>query len=231
MIKAVFLDIDDTLLDFEAYVRQSMKDGFEKFHLGVFDESIYQTFKKINTQVWHELELGTLSYAELLKTRWNRVFAALNIDFDGVTFETYFKGCLFDSAIPVDGAMDILSYLQDRYLLCAASNGPYEQQVNRLKLGGMLPFFSHLFISEKIGHTKPAKEFFNHCLNAINADRAEKILPEEILMIGDSLTSDMAGAIGSGIKTCYFDKNHKGNPNHIALDHIISSLAEIRHIL
>ena len=231
MIKAVFLDIDDTLLDFDAYVRNAMKDGFEKFHLGAFDESVYQTFKKVNTLVWHELEMGVLSYEELLKTRWNRIFAALNISFDGVVFETYFKDCLFNSAIPVEGAMDILPYLQTRYLLCAASNGPYEQQVNRLRIGGMLPFFSHLFISGKIGHAKPSQEFFAYCLEAINADRGEKILPDEIIMIGDSLTSDMAGAIDSGIKTCYFDKNRKGNPKNLSLNYVVSSLDEIRSIL
>ena len=231
MIKAVFLDIDDTLLDFDAYVRQSMKAGFEKFQLGAYDENVYQIFKKINTQVWHELEQGKLSYEELLKTRWNRVFSAMNIDYDGVIFEKYFKDCLFDSAIPVSGAMDLLQYLKGRYLLCAASNGPYDQQVNRLKIGGMLPFFSHLFISGQIGHAKPSKEFFDHCLHVVNADRAEKILPSEILMIGDSMTSDMAGALDSGIKTCYFDKNRKGNPLCLPIDHIVSSLAELHNIL
>ena len=231
MIKAVFLDIDDTLLDFDAYVRHSLKDGFEKFHLGVYDENVYQIFKRINTQIWHELELGILSYEELLKTRWNRVFAAMNIDFDGVVFEKYFKDCLFESAIPVAGAMDLLHHLQNRYLLCAASNGPYDQQVNRLKISGMLFFFSHLFISGKIGHAKPSREFFVHCLDKINGDQAEKILPSEILMVGDSLTSDMAGAINSGLMTCYFDKNRKGNPQSLPLDYTISSLAELHRIL
>lgn len=231
MIKAVFLDIDDTLLDFDAYVRHSLKAGFEKFQLGVYDEETYRIFKRVNTQVWHELEMGVLSYEELLQTRFNRIFDAMKITFDGVVFEKYFKACLFDSAIPVAGAMELLQYLKGRYLLCAASNGPYDQQVNRLKIAGMLPFFSHLFISGAIGHAKPAREFFDHCLDKIHAEGTEKILPEEILMIGDSVTSDMAGAANCGIKTCYFDKNRKGVPASPAVDYAVSDLLEIRRFL
>ena len=81
---------------------------------------------------------------------------ALGIDADGVKFEAYFRDCLFDSAIPVEGALSLLEYLKKKHVLCAASNGPYRQQVNRLKVGGMLPYFSDLFISEEIGAEKPS---------------------------------------------------------------------------
>lgn len=231
MIKAIFLDIDNTLLDFDAYVRHALKTGFEKYGLGEFNDRVYDIFHTVNTQIWHELEQGLLTYEELLKCRWNRIFSALHIDFDGMEFEHYFKSYLFDSAIPVEGAMDLLQYLQKGYLLCAASNGPHAQQVNRLKISGMLPFFAHVFISGQIGHSKPSKEFFDHCIRQINLDREEKILPEEILMIGDSMTSDMAGAVNNGLKTCYFDKNHQGKAGSLPLDYVFSSLAEIKNIL
>lgn len=232
MIKAIFLDIDNTLLDFDAYVHQALKSGFEKYELGEFNDRVYDIFHTVNTQIWHELEQGLLSYEELLKCRWNRIFSVLNIDFDGMEFEHYFKSCLFDSAIPVEGAMDLLQYLQQKgYLLCAASNGPYGQQINRLEISAMLPFFAHVFISGQIGHAKPSREFFDHCIRQINQEREEKILPEEILMIGDSMTSDMAGAVNNGLQTCYFDKNQQGNTGALPLDYVVSSLAEINNIL
>lgn len=231
MIKAILLDIDNTLLDFDAYVQQAMKDGFAKYNLGTFDDHVYAVFKRINTDLWHRIELGTLTYQELLKTRWNTVFEALGITFDGVEFERYFKGRLFDNAIPIDGAMELLHYLKDQYIVCAASNGPYGQQVNRLTIAGMLPYFHHLFISEQIGVSKPDRAFFTHCLEVINTNLTEPVLPSEVLMIGDSLTSDMQGAIDSGMHTCYFDKHRNGLHSDLSIDYTVDTLTDILKIL
>ena len=235
MIKAVFIDIDNTLLDFDAYVRESMRSGFEQFHLRPYEEWMFPVFMKINNEMWEGIEQGTLTFEKLLQIRWNTVFDALDIDFDGCRFETYFRESLFDSAIPVKGAKELLDYLKEKYVVCAASNGPYEQQVNRLSLGGMLSDFSHLFISEKAGASKPSRDFFDYCLRKLNErrcqDNEKEILPEEIMMIGDSLTSDMAGGRNNGLKTCFFDRKNTGIPRELGIDHIVKDLEEIRGFL
>lgn len=235
MIKVVLIDIDNTLLDFDAYVQNAMKDGFEIFNLGPFDDYMFQVFEQINTEMWQRIEEGSLTYEELLQERWNKIFSALNISFDGCRFEKYFRDCLFDSAISVTGAENILTYLKDRYTLCVASNGPYEQQLNRLKRGKMFSYFSKFFISEKIGASKPSKKFFLHCLSELNAERKQQgeceILPSEMIMIGDSLTSDIVGAINSGIKTCFFDKNMSGKTDDLPIDYVINTLDDIRTFL
>ncbi len=231
MIKAVLLDVDNTLLDFDAYVQQAMKEGFETYGLGVFDEHVYAVFRRINTELWHRIERGTLTYEELLKTRWNTVFAALDIAFDGEEFERYFKGRLYDNAILIDGAETLLGYLRDRYVVCAASNGPYDQQVNRLTIAGLLPYFRHLFISEQIGVSKPDPAFFTHCLNVINAERDTPITHDEVMVIGDSLTSDMQGALDSGMHTCYFDKHKHGLHTDLPIEHAVDALTDILQIL
>ena len=104
MIKAVFLDIDNTLLDFDAYVKESMRMGFEKFHLKPYEDWMYPVFMKINKEMWEGIERGSLTFERLLQIRWNTVFQELGIDFDGCRFETYFREKLCDSAIPVEGA-------------------------------------------------------------------------------------------------------------------------------
>ena len=235
MIKAVLFDIDNTLRDFDTYVQQAMKDGFEAFGLGVYEDSMYQVFRRINTEMWRGIEQGNLTYEELMETRWNRIFAELGISFDGVVFENYFKDALFESVIPVSGAMNALSRLEGNYILCVASNGPYEQQLNRLKKAGMLHFFSKLFISERIGFSKPSEEFFSYCLKEINEERRQNgksgIIPSEVMMIGDSLDSDMAGAIGMGFRTCFFDKNNSGNTKGLPIDYTVERLEDIRLFL
>lgn len=254
MIKAVFLDIDNTLLDFDAYVKDSMKVGFEKYGLKKYEDWMFPIFQEINHEMWGRLEQGTLSYQELLKIRWNKVFEALGISFDGWEFEQFFKDYLFDSAIPVEGAMELLEYLKGKYVICAASNGPYEQQVNRLTKGGMIGYFDYLFISERIGVAKPSKLFFETAIRELNQkgsvrenvtrknlenespeqkslEEGNQILPEEILIIGDSLTSDMTGGIDSGLKTCLFDWKCGGDTKGLPIDYVVHTLKEIQEIL
>lgn len=235
MIKAVLIDIDNTLLDFDAYVQTAMKEGFALFGLGDYTEHAFTVFDHINNELWQQIENGTLTRDELLAQRWNRVFAALGIEFDGPRFERYFGDRLFSSAIPIEGAQELLEYLSRKYILCAASNGPYDQQVNRLKTGKMLRYFADLFISEKVGCSKPSPRFFEHCLNALNTERKRRgettLRPDEIIMIGDSLSSDMAGAVASGMISCYFDPSASGITNGLPIDYTVHSLAEIKDIL
>lgn len=229
MIKAIFFDIDNTLLDFDAYVKESLRAGLSEFGITEYSDEVYETFERINTELWHRIELGTLTYEELMKIRWNTVFSALGVSGDGIAFEKYFKERLFHNAITVEGAIDILQYLHGRYILAAASNGPYLQQENRLKISGMKEYFDFLFISESIGYSKPSGEFFDYCLKEVNM--CGSVSPSEILMVGDSLTSDITGAVNAGMLTCYFDKNGKGDTKGLKPDYVIKELSEIRKIL
>ena len=228
MIKAIFIDIDNTLLDFDAYVKESLRSGFEKFGICTYEDWMHDAFERENRKLWLQIEDGSLSFEELQKIRFNKVFEAIGVEFDGPTFEKYFREYLNESAIPVEGAMKMLEYLSGKYILCTASNGPYNQQVHRLELADMLKYFRHHFISEEIGTSKPSKEFFDVAVSRLNeGERAAgnpEILPSEIMIIGDSLTSDMAGGIGSGLKTCWLDKADKGNSKGMTLDYIVKRL-------
>lgn len=231
MIKAVLLDIDNTLLSFDESVKESMKIGFEKFGIGSYEDGMFSIFSKINSCLWRLIETGDIDLEELESRRWNMIFDSLGFSADGILFEKYFKEFLFESAIPENGATELLEYLSGRYILCAASNGPYEQQVNRLRISGMLDYFSHMFISEEIGFSKPSERFFNVCLNRLNSNAEITVNPCEIMIIGDSLSSDIAGGINSGMKTCYFNPENKTVPSDTKIDYVISSLNEIKNFL
>lgn len=211
MLKLIFIDIDNTLLDFDEYVRQTMKVGFTHFGLKAYEPYMYDIFTTENNKLWHRIEDGTLIFSELEKTRWNVIFEKIGINFDGTVFEKYFRSSLNESAIPVSGAFEMLSALKKRFTLCAASNGPYNQQLHRLKLAGMDKYFNYFFISEQVGASKPSKEFFDYAFTKINETRLEKISPCNCMIIGDSMTSDMKGGIDYGMKTCFYRRNHNIN--------------------
>lgn len=86
-MKAVFLDIDNTLLSFDGYVKQTMKEGFEHFGLKPYEPYMFDVFIRENTKLWRQIEQGTLVFEELEKIRWNIIFKCLDIEFDGTVFE------------------------------------------------------------------------------------------------------------------------------------------------
>ena len=78
MLKAVLMDIDDTLLDFGKCAEQAMRIGFAEWGLP-YDDSTYATFTRINDGLWLMIERGELTTQQLFEFRWNRIFEALGI--------------------------------------------------------------------------------------------------------------------------------------------------------
>lgn len=224
MPEILLIDIDGTLLDFNKCARLSVIQGFRRHGLA-YGEHVFETFVRINDGLWLEIEKGTLTRKRLHEIRWNTIFSELGIDFDGVVFEKTFLEFLFDSHEHVDGADEILKYLSGKYTLCAASNGIHLQQINRLTKAGMIGYFKNLFISEEMGTAKPAKEYFDICFERLgNPDKSK------VMIIGDSLTADIAGGKNYGIKTLWYNPDGK-TPGGIAPDYTVSALSEIKNIL
>ena len=226
MVKAVFLDVDNTLLDFDRCGVVAMRQGFEELGLPFEDWMYFDTFNHINDPLWEQIERGELTREELFAKRWNLVFDALGITGDGPAFEKRFHDILLSAAVPVDGAVELATYLHEKYTVCVASNAFYHQQVKRLKLAGIAPYIDHYFISEQLGADKPSKAFFDAALASLPGVRAD-----ECVMIGDSLTADIAGGVNAGIPTVWFNRLNVPVPNGCKADHIVTSLAAIRQIL
>ena len=203
-VKAVFLDIDNTLLDFDEYVRDAMRTGFPLFHIGSYEPAMFSVFNATNAVLWKQIEDGELTMEGLRAVRWNLIFQKLGLSYDGPTFERWFRERLFVSAIPVQGAMELLKSLNGSYRIFAASNGPLAQQLNRLKLAGMLPFFEQVFVSEALGVSKPDPAFFQQCLYKVNGNAQIPVKANECVMVGDSLRSDVSGALKAGMKAFRF---------------------------
>ena len=223
MIKAVFIDIDGTLLDFEACVEESMRVGLNENGIEYKPEML-DTFHRINNGLWRDLEQGKLTFEKLLEIRWATIFEALGINLNGPEFEKYFRKRLHESAIPMAGSYGMLEYLSGKYRLFAASNGPHEQQVQRMEKAGMAKYFEEIFTSGKIGEEKPSPYFFEYCFEKVG-----EIKPEESAMLGDSLTSDMKGGADFGMKTIWLNLGEKEAPEW--LDYEIKSLDEVKDIL
>lgn len=225
MIKAVLLDIDNTLLDFNKCSREAMCLAAKDFSIN-FPENYFEIFTEINNSLWEKIEKGELNRQGLFKIRWNMIFEAMGINADGPQFEELFRGYIKSSAIPVEGAEEILEYLSKKYYVCTASNSELAQQEKRLRKAGMLPYIRKIFTSEEIGFAKPSAEFFEACKNELPQFRKE-----EIIVIGDSITADIDGAKAFGFKTCWFNFGKKVDVKCDSADFIVDDLFKIKNIL
>lgn len=224
MIKVVLVDIDDTLLDFDLCANWSIQEASKELGIDLPDH-FFSVFWKINDGLWKDLEKGIVTLAQLSTKRWDILFEKYQVDFDSKTFDTYYRKYLSLSGMHVEGAEELLSYLSQKYDVYSASNGPYNQQINRLKLSGLSKYIKGNFISEKIGYSKPTKEYFNYCL-----EHLEDVKKDEIVMIGDSLSADMKGAHDFGIHCIWYNRLHE-EVEDICADYSVMHMIDIKSIL
>ena len=174
MIRAVFMDIDNTLLDFDAAAQEGMEHCFEDAGL-TYKPEMFAVFKEENDQIWKKIEQGILTMDDLPYVRWQAILKKLGLEADGVAMEMLFRKCLFYSAVPVEGAKEILDYLQGKYILCTASNGPYEQQICRLKKADMLKDLDHCFVSDIAGGQAAGMETCWFCREKMEEAELENV--------------------------------------------------------
>lgn len=224
MIKNVFFDLDDTILDFHKAERIALSKMLKEFKVPVSEE-ILNRYNTINRETWQKLELKLLTRSEVKIVRYERLFHEFNIDLSPVDAARVYENNLKIGHYFIEGAVELLERLKGKYRLFIVSNGNETVQNPRIESAAIAPYFEKIFISSKVGYDKPAKEFFDACL-----DMAGDIDKNETVIIGDSLSSDMKGGINAGIHTIWF--NPGGNAaSDIVPEYQIRSLLEIEALL
>ncbi len=224
--KVVLLDVDNTLLDFNMCAAEALKDALSEWDIP-FTEEMFPVFLSCNKYLWEQIEKSTLTKEELYKIRFRMIFDTLGISGpEPSLIDARFREGISQGAVPIRGAHELLSYLSKKYTVCVASNASHARQVNRLTKANMIRFVEHVFSSEEIGHPKPEKAFFDACLA-----RLGNVSRDEVVMIGDSLTADIAGGAQSGIKTIWFNYNHEPLPEEQLFTYAVENLEEIQDIL
>ena len=196
--KALLLDADDTLLDFQANERESVKKVFQKLGLSA-DDSVLAQYSAINRELWLAHERGEITKQMIWNQRFLRLFKALNCRADGLEAERLYRVALGEGAQVIPGAVELCQKLSGAYGLYIVTNGTAQTQYSRIHNSGLDRWVSGVFISEEIGAPKPAKKYFDAVFAAIPFSR------QETLIVGDSLTSDIQGGVNAGIDTCWYN--------------------------
>ena len=226
MIKTVFLDLDDTILDFQKSERIAIRKTFEIMDVPHSSEVI-ERYIEINVGLWQALERGKLSRDGVLHGRFERLYSELNLIRSAEESQLLYQSLLAKEYDFLPGGKELLLALKEsgKYRLYMATNGIPEVQEPRIEASGVGEFFDGVFISERIGYAKPDKRFFDACFKEI-----EGFKKEEAIIVGDSLSSDIKGGINAGIKTCHF--NHRNHAySDIIPDYEIKNMSELKALI
>ena len=224
----ILFDADDTLLDFDKDETQALTTILEKYGIETSQENI-KTYKEVNVSLWKALERGEIDKPTLKKIRFTLFFEKIGF----VTDEDHFKineeslynlGC---GGNLLEGARELIENLKAQdYDLYIVTNGIEHTQRRRLTKAGILPYFTELFVSETIGHQKPKKEYFDYGLSRIKEKDVGRVL-----LVGDSLTSDIKGAVDAGITCAWLRHDIAADCSAYQPDFVIDDISQVTTLL
>ena len=183
----LLFDVDGTLLDFNAAEDGALRDTLAHFSLPNTEDAVSQ-YHDINNALWAALEQGKVRQDKLVIQRFEKLLAAFGVQGNPVEINDYYLTQLSQRADTFPGAEEALEELAEVATLAVVSNGVEKVQAGRLEKSGLGRFFDGVFVSGRVGATKPARKIFDTALNTLGIENRKKVL-----MIGDSLKADIAG--------------------------------------
>ena len=225
MIEFLFLDLDDTILDFHKAERIAISKTIRDFGVEPTEE-VLNRYHLINKWHWEQLELGKMTRAEVLVKRFAALFEELGATVDAAACAKAYEKNLSIGHYFLPGAEEAVDSLHKKYRLFLASNGTASVQKGRMTSANLYRFFEKVFVSQEIGHNKPSKAYFDACFAQI-----PDFDPARAIMVGDSLSSDIKGGNQAGIRTVWVNPNHlPANPD-IPADYEIECLPQLEALL
>ena len=195
----VLLDADETVYDFKLAEKTAVSLTLEKFGVQPTDD-VVSLYSDINLSCWKALERGELGRDELKPTRFQRLFEQIGAEpCDYVAVNATYEDNLSRQAFLLDGALEFVKKLHEYCKIYLATNGLTIPQTGRFSRAAVKPYVDGIYISEQIGASKPDKAYYDYIFRDLGVTDKSRVI-----MVGDSLTSDMLGGRNAGITTCMY---------------------------
>ena len=197
----LLLDLDNTILDFDKSEELALREVFNKYDIEDTKEN-RDLYYKINIEYWKKYEKHLISRDLLIGYRFNDFFKSFNKKVDGFEVNEFYFKHLSSYSFYMDRAEEFLKECQKRnYTILIASNGVGSVQHPRIEKSGLRKYFHNVYLSEEIGYNKPDIEFYESILK-------DYPFKERMVMIGDSLSSDIQGGVNFKIPTIWYNYKH-----------------------
>ena len=221
----LLFDADGTLFDYDRAEAQALAATFDQIGYP-FDEEILSKYRHINGDLWLAFEKGEIHQNKLKTERFNQLCQLLEVKLDPSLLSQLYLKNLGQGTYLIDGALETIEKLIDRFDLAIITNGLKDVQRPRIADSSIHSYFPVIIISEEVGAAKPEKKIFDIAFQMMGDPQKG-----EVLLIGDSLTSDIAGAMNYGIDSCWFNPNRQQLPPGLQTRFEINKLLELIDIL
>ena len=221
----ILLDLDGTVLNFEASEQIALEKTLEHFELPNTVQ-VTDTYKKINNELWREFEKGEIKKEVLVNVRWEKLFIHLDKTGDYKKVNDFYFSILSQYGVAYPDAKEFLEEIAEVATIAAATNGVERVQKSRLASSGIAVYMDEIFVSEKIGAVKPSAKFFNVAIDKLGITNLSKVL-----VVGDSLNADIKGGINAKLDTCWVNFNEIENPTNINPKYVVTDYEQLKDII
>lgn len=220
----IFFDLDHTLWDFEKNSALAFQLLFDRYKVAIDVSRFLAVYEPVNLQYWKLYREEKVSKENMRRGRLLDTFIKFNlqfpIDFIDSLAESYIDFLPLNNYL-LEGAVEILDYLQPKYSLHIITNGFEEVQQRKLTNSNIHHYFKTVTNSERAGVKKPDPKIFYYALQQANTTSQKSI------MIGDNLEADILGAEAVGIKSVLLTSNHQEKWQQTTIE----KLAQLRELL
>ena len=221
-IRALLMDIDDTLFDFRTSSREALAVAFAEHEIP-FTDALLARYEAIDADLWRRFEQGGIEKEALYTERFRMLFEEFGLSADPVSMNRAYFRELGDRRNFMPHCEQALRLLHAKYRIFIVTNGNTDIQNRRIAASGMAQYFDRVFISEQMGCKKPDRLFYDKVFAEIGEDYRTCSI-----MIGDSLSSDMQGGRNAGIPTCLYGSHDASDPR---CDYAVEDLLELPALL
>ncbi|WGE88729.1 pyrimidine 5'-nucleotidase [Actinobacillus arthritidis] len=217
----VLFDADETLFSFNSYL--GLKSMLKRYAID-FTQQDYDEFQAVNKPLWVAYQNNEITAKDIQTRRFAKLSHQTGIDALQLNQELMAEMALVSK--PLDGVMDMLKQLYGKVKLGIITNGFTELQQKRLINTETEKFFEIVVVSEQIGAAKPDRQVFDYAFALMDQSDRTKVL-----MVGDTLASDILGGNNAGIDTCWFNPTKSKNETQIRSTYEISSMSQLVEII
>lgn len=222
----ILFDADNTLLDFDAAERKALAETLAQYNIEPSNETV-EKYRTINEGLWRQLEKGQIRREKLMNERFTRFLKEIGVSGSGAEMNRYYLNQLSTHPDLMPGnVLDVLHELAEVATMAIVTNGFDKVQSRRVKESGIAAFMEEVFVSERSDSEKPNRKIFDTALRTLGVENRE-----HVLVVGDSLSSDIQGGINAGLDTCWLNRNHVENPSPISPTYEIESLEQLYPIV
>lgn len=232
--KYIIFDVDDTLLNYGSafYTAEKAIADYLKVE---YSEEYMALSEKLGWKAWKEAGLNDTDSKDVQKNYHTYYYQYLRQHYRDLIeayhasvcveelVELYIRSVASSKVFMEECTLQVYKTLSEKYKLVLATNGI--DRIQRERIQAFLPYTYKTYISENMNTIKPAKEFFQYIMDDIGCEQ------KECLMVGDSMSNDMVGALDAGMDVCYYNNRNKRIPEGISVNYEIKGIEELLNIL